>query len=279
MKTAELGADVRPVTRDEMEALVWALSGTRNTNGVARLLQAIDAYVAWKVHTAQGVEWRPSADYAQAHLMAEERASDARERANAQRQAKRVAEKAASAERAVRDAQWVPGGNGAGATVRERMEAVRASAVALGIAERDAAALRDIDGEAPPRTPSPPLEAEAHPVAMVVCSKCGVLKKQGDGGEFTRDASRKSGYHSQCKACRGKTPSAQRRAGRARMGLVAGADGKRPCKECGVPKFEKEFYPSKNGLRGTCKQCDLAGRKARRELALAMKAVYPDAGD
>lgn len=73
MKTGEiLRGERRPVTLEELESLVWAVSGTRNTDGVRRLMEAVELFIAWRVAEKTDVEWMPTRAEARAGAVKEE---------------------------------------------------------------------------------------------------------------------------------------------------------------------------------------------------------------
>jgi hypothetical protein len=164
MRTGELHTAPRAVTRDELEAMVWAISRTRDTRSVDRLMKVIDLYVAWRIET-RVPDWMPTKEEAEQGMSTAERDVTWRETHNRVRRERRAEERVA------REAT-------AGPTLRERMEAIT-----------------------PVAKPAQGTSAKSR-LEEVECSRCHKMKKRGPGGDFNQDLRKKSGYHSQCRDCR-----------------------------------------------------------------------------
>lgn len=163
MRTGELHTAPRAVTRDELEAMVWAISRTRDTRSVDRLMKVIDLYVAWRIET-RVPDWMPTKEEAERGMSTAERDVTWREKHNQVRRERRAEERAREA--------------ATGLTLRERMEAI------------------------PPFAKPAEAVPASQRLGEVECSRCHKMKKRGPGGDFNQDLRKKSGYHSQCRDCR-----------------------------------------------------------------------------
>lgn len=217
MRTGELHTAARVVTRDELEALVWAVSRTRDARAVDRLMKAVDLYVAWRIGSA-AEPWMPTKSEASEGLSTAERDVTWRETQNQVRRDKRAAEMRTRLEEAAgRVPEPKPAAVAVDMSKMEKIVCTKCKQTKLrgpgGDFHTDSsrkmgyhARCKDCRNEVM-RKRREDETAAAPPVAgMRECSKCGEEKNAET--EFYQ---RKSGLRGRCKACE-KTERANRRA-------------------------------------------------------------------